>query len=397
MEPKKRSNKKLWITLLVLPLLGLCALFTGGAGYLGYQYYKENRGSLLNGEDQPPTTDFTTQTIYTPTGDIIDLVKQVGPSVVTVVSKTQVSTLFSDESAEVQNGTGTGFFVSENGLLITNQHVVCDSTSASNISIVTSQNKTYEVESFAADPTQDIAILKVKTNGEKVPFLKFANTSSQLLVGQDVLAIGNPLGVNPGSVTRGIVSGLGRNIQAQGQCGNRTTVKEYEGVIQTDAAINPGNSGGPLLNLKGEVIGVNSATSSNANNISYAVPFDRVVKLLNRYETGRGSLKFPYLGVQYTMIDPNAAKANDVPEGAFVRQVVAEGPAAKAGLRKNDIITKIGDKKIEFSLQSTLNQHFEPGQTVKVELYRPNITSLFGGEVNLEGQTLTIDVVVGER
>jgi serine protease Do len=298
---------------------------------------------------------------------------------------------------ETQQGIGTGFFVSEDGLLVTNEHVVCDSINPSNVTIVTSENKTYSVQSIASDPFQDIAILKVDTKGDKISPLKFANSNSNLEPGQDVIAVGNPLGVNPGSVTRGIISGLGRNVSAQGNCQNKAVEKDYEGVIQTDAAINQGNSGGPLINLNGEVVGVNSATSTDANNISYAVPFQRVVRLLERYQNKNGKLTLPFLGVSYRMIDTNLATARGVPEGAFVMQVVAGGPADKVSIKRGDIITKLGDHKIDFSLQATLNQYFEPGQTVKAEVYRPNTTSLFGDEVSVDGKTFTVDIVIGER
>lgn len=408
MQPNRKSRSssivKVLLSLIILfVVLMMCAL-----GGVAFQYYRNPdafkkltnniRQNLDNKSNNNSTnTNFYSNTVFEPTGTTVDLVKKVSPSVTTVVVKVpQGNSPFADDTEDVQ-GVGTGFFVSEDGLLITNEHVVCDSAGPANVTIVTSEDKTYTVQSIVSDPFQDIAILKVDTKGDQIKPLKFANLNSNIQPGQDVIAIGNPLGVNPGSVTRGIVSGLGRNVKAQGSCQNRTVEKDYEGVIQTDAAINSGNSGGPLINLNGEVVGVNSATSTSANNISYAVPFQRVARLLERYQKNNGKLTLPFFGVSYRMIDSNLAKARNVPEGAFVLQVVKDGPAEKAGIKRGDIITKIGDKKIDFSLQATLNQFFEPGQKVTVEIYRPSTTSLFGDDVSLDGKTMSLDLTIGER
>jgi S1-C subfamily serine protease len=404
MEPRRRSSTIMKVLLSMFLIFGL--LVTCVVGILVYQYSQDpnlfknltdNFKQQANQNQQGAKTDFSSNTVFEPKGTTVDLVRKVSPSVTTVVVKIQQQASPFSADTETQQGIGTGFFVSEDGLLVTNEHVVCDSINPSNVTIVTSENKTYSVQSIASDPFQDIAILKVDTKGDKISPLKFANSSSTLEPGQDVIAVGNPLGVNPGSVTRGIISGLGRNVSAQGNCQNKAVEKDYEGVIQTDAAINQGNSGGPLINLNGEVVGVNSATSTDANNISYAVPFQRVVRLLERYQNKNGKLTLPFLGVSYRMIDTNLATARGVPEGAFVMQVVAGGPADKVSIKRGDIITKLGDHKIDFSLQATLNQYFEPGQTVKAEVYRPNTTSLFGDEVSVDGKTFTVDIVIGER
>lgn len=401
MEPVKSTQKRrksLFIAEIIIVVIALLSFTT--VGVLAWTYYNRTlknsgRTPKLNDANSRDVHTFTTDEVHRPSGTIVDLVQKASPAVVTVISKTESSSsLFSTEET---SGTGTGFFITDDGLLITNEHVVCDSTKPEMLSVVTSENKSYSVKKVTVDAVQDIAILEVDTKSEKVPFLKFANPDSPLKVGEDVIAIGNPLGINPGSVTRGIISGLDRNITAQGSCKNRVTQKDYEGVIQTDAAINSGNSGGPLLDLSGNVVGVNSATSSGANNISYSVPFQRVLKLLDRYTKNNGTLTFPYLGVEYSMIDPNLAKAEDIPTGAYVRRLVSGSPAEKAGIQRGDIITKIGDKTLEFSLQATLNQYFEPNQKVKVEVFRSTRTSVLGDNAILDGKYITIEMVIGEK
>ena len=391
----KRRN-----TALIGVILGILIVALSGIGAIGYLGWKtsQKRDSVEKKEDVSINRNFNSDVVFEPKGNVIDLVKQVSPAVVTIITKGENQILFTDQVEEVQKGFGTGFFVSEDGLLITNEHVVCDANgNPRNLSVVTSANKSYDVESFAVDSVQDIAILKVDSKGDKLSFLKFANPNSQVVVGQDVIAVGNPLGVNPGSVTKGIISGVNRNVKAQGACGDSVSVKDYEGMMQTDAAINSGNSGGPLINLNGEVVAVNSATSLAANNISYSIPFERVVRLLKKYKKDNGKLRSTYFGVEYTMLDANLAKSNNVPEGAYIRRVVIDGPASKAGIQRGDIITKIDDRKIDFSLRTTVNQYFDIGQKVKVEVYRFSSTGILGESVPLEGKYITLEMTLEEN
>lgn len=349
--------------------------------------------NINNNDEKQNISKYYSNTVYEPRSDILDIINRSTPAVVTVIIKAPSSSFL--DISNIQDlekrqtlGYGTGFFISEDGILITNEHVVCGAN-AEDILIMTSDEKKYTVSSIAVDSAQDVAILRVNSEGHSFPSLKFANPETKIKVGQEVLAIGNPFGDNPGSVTRGIISGVGRNITAQGACSG---IKQYEGVIQTDAAINSGNSGGPLLNLNGEVIGVNTATLQGANNISYTVPFTTVLRILDRYFKNGNRIIIPFLGVTHRMLDPNTAALNGVPAGALIYSVQPESPADKVGLKEGDIITKIGDYRVSFSLTSTLNLYFEPGQQTTIEVYRiPE-----EGEVS-EGRYLKLNITIGSR
>ena len=196
--------------------------------------------------------------------------------------------------------------------------------------------------------------------------------SDNLAVGQDVVAIGTPLGEYSGSVTKGILSGLDRTVTASSSWYGGTA-KTYEGVIQTDAAVNPGNSGGPLLNSQGEVIGVNFATTSNADNISFALPINIVKEKIEEYRT-YGKFIQPYLGVSYEMISEfEAYYYKNIVAGAFVQSIDSEGPAYAAGIRKGDIITKFGENAVNTSLLTLIQKH-KVGDKVDVEYYRTGDT-----------------------
>jgi S1-C subfamily serine protease len=397
-QKKKRGIlPKILILVLILLVLILCGtLLTGGYLYLNNKSswnWDILFGRSSNNSDQPSIDNLTSKTIYNPTGEVINIVEKSSPAVVTVLVKSPPSAQLQatqDLNSRRTLGSGTGFFITEDGILITNQHVVCGAD-ANQLFIVTADDKKYSVDAVAVDSAQDVAILKVNTNGQKVSRLVFSSPESKIKVGQDVIAIGNPFGDNPGSVTKGIVSGVNRNITATGRCEGDVSQKDYEAVIQTDAAINSGNSGGPLLNMNGEVIGVNSATLTGANNISYTVPFNTVLRVLDRYYKNNNKIISPYFGVTHKMLTPETVE-NGTPVGAEVVSVQPGSPAEKAGIKAGDVITKIGDKDIDFSLIATLNQYFEPGQKTTVEIYRSSIVD----EAN-KTKTLTLSIEVGTR
>jgi len=248
---------------------------------------------------------------------------------------------------EKQVGGGSGFIVTEDGYVVTNKHVVSDEEAS--YTVILNNGEKYEAKVLARDPLNDVAILKIEA--KNLATLKFADSDS-IVVGQTTIAIGNPLLEFSNSVSVGVVSGLSRSIVAGTGQGKS---EQLDGVIQTDAAINPGNSGGPLLNLKGEVIGVNVAVAS-AENIGFSLPSNMVKKVFESVKE-HGKIVRPFLGIRYAPITKELKEANklSVDYGVIVSRgekstdlaVLPGSPADKAGLLENDIILEIDDKKVD--------------------------------------------------
>lgn len=270
---------------------------------------------------------------------------------------------------KIEQNIGSGFVV-ESGYIITNKHVVSD-TSAT-YKIITNDNKTFPVEKIYRDPLNDLAIMKV--TGLKVKGLKLAD-SSQLRLGQIAIAIGTPLGEFKNTVTTGIVSGLGRGITAGSPY--EGFVEKLDNIIQTSAAISPGNSGGPLLDSSGDVIGVNTAVSQQGQNIAFAIPSNVIKELIDNFNKHGGSFERPYAGVRYQMVDKQTALANKVAEGAWVREVIDNSPAAKADIRVDDIITQFDGKPVSGSDDQGLARMIldkNIGDLVTVQIWRDGTT-----------------------
>lgn len=348
-EVKKISSKVLMISGGTFLLLVLS--FT--SGLLGaYVYEKMERESGVGGE--------STVIVKEIESNVINVVQQASESVVSIAIS-RVSYEVGEGLVDQSSNIGTGFIVSENGLIITNQHVV---DANGKYKVVTSDGEEFEVQEILRDDTNDIALLKIDTDGLKPLEL---GDSDNLTVGQTVIAIGTPLGSYAGSVTTGVVSGLERSVSTGTSDWN--AVKEFEDVIQTDAAVNPGNSGGPLLDTDGKVIGVNFATTAGADNISFALPINRVVSRLEEYRK-YGKFLRPYLGVEYQMISERAASYyGDLVAGALVVRVVPDSPASNGGLQKGDIITYMGEDKVESSLVSQIQKR-DVDEEVEVKVYR---------------------------
>lgn len=254
-------------------------------------------------------------------------------------------------SEEREIGGGSGFVVSADGLVVTNRHVVSDEQAK--YTVVMSDGSTYSVDILAVDSQLDVAVLKINNlaTDEKMPFLSFGD-SEGLRLGERVVAIGNALAEFKNSVSVGVVSGLSRSIVASDQFGKSENLDQ---VIQTDAAINPGNSGGPLLNLKGEVIGINVATSQRADNIGFALPASLVSGIVESVKE-HGRIVSPFLGVRYMVIDEVVQKRNNlsVDYGVLIVRgredsdlaVVPGSPADKAGLTENDIILAVDGEEL---------------------------------------------------
>lgn len=278
---------------------------------------------------------------------VIDIVEKVTPSVVTVGIEQRIVQIDPFDpfgmfraprgSAKRDQDIGSGFIVSENGLIVTNKHVV---QGQGKYKVITNDGKKYDVEKIYRDPANDIAVLQIGASTLKPLEL---GDSSKIKVGQLAVAVGTPLGEFRGTVTKGIISGVGRGIMAgspyQGE------VEQLDNIIQTDAAINPGNSGGPLINSSAQAVGVNVAVASGAENIGFAIPINVVKDALKNFNQ-TGGFSRPYLGVAYDIITRQQAIRNDLPEGAYVQQVVEDSAAEKAGIKEGDIITKIDGAKI---------------------------------------------------
>lgn len=330
------------------------------------------------------------QRILTEESVVIDVAEKVSPSVVTVSIETPKRRVlqfspFGGFSQRVEGGTpqdiGTGFIVSEDGLIITNKHVVsADAT----YKVVTKDGKEYEVTQISRDPSNDIAVIKINPSAGSGQVLQPVELgdSGNLKVGQFVIAIGTALGEFRHTVTTGVISGLGRGITAGSAY--EGYVEKLDDVIQTDAAINPGNSGGPLLNSAGQVIGVNVAVASGAQNIGFALPINVVKDALNQFKsTGKFASK-PYLGVEYQMISRETAILNNVSQGAYVVNVVEGSPAASAGIQAEDIITKMAGEELneDNSLADVIVKK-QPGEKVDLEIWR-------------DGQSLTLSATLSE-
>lgn len=267
-------------------------------------------------------------------------------------------------------GGGSGFFVSSDGLVITNQHVVSDTKAE--YTVLTNDGKKYKAEVLARDPVLDIAVLK--TDAKNTPSLVFAD-SGTIKLGQTVIAIGNALGEFRNSVSVGVISGLSRSIVAGDPSGNREFLDE---VIQTDAAINPGNSGGPLLDLDGRVIGVNVAVAYGSENIGFALPAN-VVKNVVDSVIAHGEIVRPHIGIRYAPITEALKRKNNlsVDYGVLIVRgetpeelaVIPGSPADKAGLLENDIILEIDGIKLneEKSLASIIRQK-KVGDTIVLKV-----------------------------
>jgi serine protease Do len=267
-------------------------------------------------------------------------------------------------------GGGTGFIVSSNGLIVTNKHVVLDDEAE--YTILTNDGNKYSAKVLARDSIQDIAIVKIEAANLSV--VKLGN-SENLEIGQTVIAIGNALGEFRNTVSSGIISGLLRTITASGG----GISEQLEDIIQTDAAINPGNSGGPLLNLYGEVIGMNTAVVQGAENIGFAIPIDKVKRDIIDVET-KGRIAYPFLGVRYVLVTKAIAESNKLPidYGALITRgdnnepAITPGSAAdKAGLKEKDIILEIDNVKItETNSLAKIISKYRPGDTVSLRILR---------------------------
>lgn len=366
-------------TFLIGVAMGIVIMFSSVAGIafdrlvgiksLDKYFSRENKSvSVISGEENV----------------VIGVVGKAGPGVVTVAINTDkiITSPFvfdpfgfgfntpESKTERVQKDIGTGFVVDESGLVVTNKHVVADVDAT--YKVISKDNTEYEVKNIYRDPVNDLAILKISQNEkQKLPVLELGDSGS-LKVGQYVVAIGTALGEFRQTVTHGVISGLARGITAGDGMGS----EHLDDVIQTDAAINPGNSGGPLLSTSGQVIGVNVAVAGGAQNIGFAIPINVVKESIENFKT-TGQFNRPMMGVRFRMLDKDTAVLNDLPEGAYVVEVVSDSPALKAGIKRGDIIISIDGKKVKeikgglAGLVSTK----KVGDVIEVEYFRDKVVS----------------------
>jgi 2-alkenal reductase len=307
---------------------------------------------------------------------ITQAVKAVGPAVVTVVGTVPGQQTFFGQSPD-RDVSGSGFFVSDHGYIITNAHVV---QNMKDVSIILSNGSEQAAVVVGADKYNDIAVLKAEGS---VPAVAVLGNSDVLQPGETVIAIGSPLGDFKNTVTVGVVSATGRSIDTgEGY--------QVEGLVQTDAAINQGNSGGPLLNLAGQVIGVNTlivrgSGGAIAEGLGFAIPIDTAQAVAAQI-IEKGYFAHPFLGITYQPITPAIARAYDLPVqwGVYISRVAANSPAGEVGLQRGDIITSVGGVALDDS-HSYLNTlyAYKPGDRVSLTIAR-------GGE------TLDVQVTLGE-
>ncbi|MBD3208350.1 MAG: trypsin-like serine protease [Candidatus Nealsonbacteria bacterium] len=418
-SPKSPS----WMAVVLISAL---AGFLAGT-FAGALFYSEGLSFLeeLKADNQPvPEINIQAQTESNPPPyessvsreeAIIEVVDEVSPAVVSIVITKELPVyeqyyydpfegLLEDPLFEFQVpqyrqkgveerqvGGGTGFIVSGDGLVVTNKHVVSDQEAE--YTVVTSQDERYPVEVLARDPFQDIALLQIRPASDSEELPAFApvklGDSEGLKRGQTAIAIGYVLGRYENTVSVGVVSGLGRTVTASGGGFYET----LEDVIQTDAAINRGNSGGPLLNLRGEVIGINTAIDVQGQNIGFAVPVNKAKRDIEQF-LSKGEIVYPFIGVRYALITPEVQEQNDLPVdyGAWVIQgpqgepaISPDSPAQEAGLREGDIILELNDKRITpgNSLSDILLQ-YDPGEEITLKILR-------------NSQEQDVDLVLGER
>lgn len=331
-------------------------------------YQAQTRGLLPKGNISLPEPK-ETRTVVQEENAVISAVEKSSPSVIAIgVTRRVINPFDPFALPKNQDSTiGTGFVVSEKGIIVTNKHVVADT--GTKYTVVTKDNQKYDVKRIYRDPLLDLAIVQIDATNLKALDL---GDSSKLKVGQTVIAIGNALGRFTNTVTTGVVSGLGRKVVAGDPF--EGSLESLDNLIQTDAAINPGNSGGPLLSSAGQVIGVNVATTEGAQNIGFAIPINSVKAIVDEFVV-KGSVSRPFLGVRYRFIAKDVAILNEVPQGAFVQEVVAGGPAEKAGIKNGDIITKINGESVDSENKiSEIIQKASIGQKIELEIWRDNKT-----------------------
>ncbi len=341
------SNNSRLSSFLKLLIIIILAMVVGGILLIGFNYTPNLVTTPQEQDNILPSQSADPIVIVGPT-NIADMVEKVSPAVVNI--ETSVSSSYGNDyflndpffrqffgdvftpKTNIQQGIGTGFIISDEGYVVTNQHVI---DKADKIIVNINDEEQYSAKVVGQDYELDLAVLKIDAN-KKFSTLSMGD-SDNLRVGEWVIAIGNPYGLDH-TVTAGLVSAKGRPMNIEDRV--------YKNLIQTDAAINPGNSGGPLLSTNGEVIGINTAVNAQAQGIGFAIPINTAKQVLNEL-IQKGKVIRPYIGVWLQTVDEEIADYLKIPaQGAIVVNVASDSPASKAGIKKYDIILAIDEQKI---------------------------------------------------
>lgn len=353
-KPSTSLGFKIFTSISLVIILGLSGT---ALGFSLYNFFRKETPITFNyGSGDGNSASFVE-------GSIAEVANRLAPAVVSIIV----------EGRSMSTSAGTGMIITADGYILTNKHVIGDARS---ITVITDNNNTYEnVKLVGTDPVDDVAILKIN-NAADLPTVTLGDSKS-IIIGQQVIAIGNALGQYQNTITSGIISGLGRSLTAYSS--DYSMSEQLSDMIQTDAAINSGNSGGPLVNAAGEVIGINTAVSTEGSNLGFAIPISSIKGLIKSV-IEKGYITRSYAGVRYLNITPDIAAEYDLPvtSGAYLftdsssTPAVIEGsPAAEAGLESGDIITKVNGISIgrSGSLSSLLGE-YTPGDTVQLDVLR---------------------------
>jgi S1-C subfamily serine protease len=394
MKNLKRMFKNRLITTIIVSSL-VSAVVGGVFGYYGATLISQSISPIIQKTIGSKSDGF--QPVTDEESKVVSAVKRASPAVVSIVATKDIAVVerqnpFQEfcndpffrqflgdqcntpsqppKTQTQQVAAGSGFIIGSDGLILTNKHVV--NIDGASYTVITNDNKKYPAQVLARDPVQDLAVVKINASGLSALTL---GDSDNLQIGQTVIAIGNALGQFSNTVSKGVISGLSRSITASEGSGSS---EKLDQVIQTDAAINPGNSGGPLLNLSGQVIGLNTAIAQGAQNIGFAIPINQAKKDISQVKT-TGKISYPFLGIRYVIVTDDIKQKNNLPVnyGALIIRgsgqadvaIIPGSPAEKAGLKENDIVLEINGKKITRDNDlAKMIQSFNVGETITLKV-----------------------------
>lgn len=377
------NNRPMIAFLCILSFLaGILGSFVGIAAVSSSATIQKTLGITVGGTGFPVSSRAENITVKEDSG-VISSVKKVSPAVVSIIYTKDVRVFnpflspFDDQGGtiEQQQGGGTGFIITSDGLIATNRHVA--DVEGAKYSVISADGKKYDAEVVSKDPIYDFAILKIEARG--LTTVEFGD-SDDLEVGQRVIAVGNTLGEFQNSVTVGVLSGKERTIQASDSTGS--SFQSMDNLLQTDAAINEGNSGGPLVNLRGQVIGINTATAAKgqAEGVGFAIPINSLktaIDSIGKY----GKIVRPYIGIRYVTVDKKIAAIKGMKEAKGILvigdesksmpAVISGSPADKAGVKEGDVIIQMGSENIDQSSSFIkLLSKYQPGNEVTLRIVR---------------------------